>query len=67
MADGDWRVYSNKKGRSVFEANRDTVTPVWTPFEPPVFASQVRLVPFSVHPRIVCVRFELHGCQDNSE
>ena len=38
-----------------------------TILDPPVFANTLRLIPYSVHPRIVCLRFELHGCKDQSE
>lgn len=47
----------------VFNANRDTVTSNWVGFDPPIFASQIRVVPHSKHPRIVCMRLELLGCQ----
>ncbi|KAK9499604.1 hypothetical protein O3M35_002619 [Rhynocoris fuscipes] len=29
---------------------------------PPVFASQIRVLPYSVHRRTVCLRIELIGC-----
>ena len=51
----------------IFDANKDTVTPVFTTFDPPLFADQIRIIPFSVHPRIICLRFELHGCKDESK
>lgn len=51
----------------VFDGNSDTNTAVLTRFEPPIFASELRVVPFSKHPRTVCLRFELHGCKDKSE
>ena len=38
-----------------------------TVLDPPVFASTLRLIPYSVHPRIICLRFELHGCKDQSK
>ena len=51
----------------IFTANTDTVTASMTALEPPVFAAALRLIPYSVHPRIVCLRFELHGCKDQSK
>ena len=34
---------------------------------PPLFATQIRVLPHSVHRRTVCLRIELKGCQDDSE
>ena len=65
---GSWRNYTDRKGDSVFSGNTDTMTAVFTELDPPVFvATSMRIIPFSVHPRIVCLRFELHGCRDKSE
>ena len=54
--------YQNKKGLSVFPANKDTFTEVVTKVEPPIRATKIRIIPFSYHPRTVCMRVELLGC-----
>jgi discoidin domain receptor family protein 2 len=54
--------YSNKKGLSIFTANKDTFTEVATMLEPPIRATRIRIIPFSYHPRTVCMRIELKGC-----
>ena len=51
----------------IFNGNSDTTTPIYTHFDPPIFGNEARILPFSVHPRIVCLRFELHGCRDSSK
>ena len=51
----------------VFNGSRDTITPVYQSFSPPISASQIRVVPFSQHPRVVCLRLELHGCRESSK
>ena len=51
----------------IFRGSRDTITPMYAGFEPPFQASQVRVIPFSRHPRVVCLRLELHGCTDTSK
>ena len=51
----------------VFNGSRDTITPVYQSFSPPISASQIRVVPFSKHPRVVCLRLELHGCKESSK
>jgi len=60
----EWRLFADKRGEQIFEANSDTTTSAVTALEPPVAADAVRLLPFSVHPRVVCLRAELRGCKD---
>ncbi|XP_059092604.1 discoidin domain-containing receptor 2-like [Tigriopus californicus] len=62
----EWKVYSNQKGKRIFQGNSDTLTPRYTVLDPPIFGSHVRIIPHSIHPRIVCLRLELHGCLDQS-
>jgi discoidin domain receptor family member 2 len=54
--------YVNKKGLTIFLANKDTFTEVTTRLEPPIRATKIRIIPFSYHPRTVCMRIELKGC-----
>lgn len=34
---------------------------------PPFWASKIRFLPYSVHPRTVCMRVEIYGCYWNGE
>ena len=47
----------------VITGNQNTYIAVMRELRPPIIARGIRLVPFSNHPRTVCMRFELHGCQ----
>lgn len=29
---------------------------------PPIIAQKIRIIPYSTHPRIICLRVELYGC-----
>jgi discoidin domain receptor family protein 2 len=55
-------LYQNKQGLKIFPGNKDTFTAVDTVLDPPIRASRVRIIPFSYHPRTVCMRVELRGC-----
>jgi hypothetical protein len=44
--------------------NTDTTTPVYRPLEPPIIASKIRFVPFSIYARTMCMRVELFGCDN---
>jgi len=59
----DFKDYVNGAGVDLFTGNRDTYSEVETRLEPALIASRVRIVPFSYHPRTVCMRVELKGCK----
>lgn len=59
----DFSDYKDSSGVELFTGNRDTYTEVETRFEPALVASRVRIIPFSYHPRTVCMRVELKGCK----
>lgn len=42
--------------------NSDTSSVVTHTLMPPVFASKIRILPHSIHPRTVCIRVEIKGC-----
>lgn len=42
--------------------NFDTVTAVYRSLDPPIIASKIRLVPYSLQTRTICMRTEIHGC-----
>ncbi|KAK2586843.1 hypothetical protein KPH14_009781 [Odynerus spinipes] len=62
----EWRRYKRWNNQEVFPGNSDTSTVVSHNLVPPIFASQIRILPHSVHRRTVCLRIELKGCQDTS-
>ncbi|ROT86071.1 Discoidin domain-containing receptor 2 [Penaeus vannamei] len=47
---------------TILQANKNQYMPVKNELVPPIIASKIRFVPFSPHPRTVCMRVELHGC-----
>nr|CAD7195781.1 unnamed protein product [Timema douglasi] len=47
---------------TILSGNSDTSTVVSHRLMPPMYASQVRILPYSVHRRTVCLRAELRGC-----
>ena len=59
----DFEDYRDSKGVDLFKGNRDTYTEVETELEPSFQASRVRVIPFSYHPRTICMRVELKGCK----
>ncbi|XP_043505182.1 discoidin domain-containing receptor 2-like [Polistes fuscatus] len=62
----EWRRYKRSNNQEVFPGNSDTSTVISHNLVPPIFASQIRILPHSVHRRTVCLRIELRGCQDTS-
>ena len=65
----EWiEVKDKKTGNVVIRANKDTHSKVEMALEEPVITRMVRILPVSKHPRMVCLRVELMGCdrQGNS-
>lgn len=60
----EWRHYKHWDNKEVLTGNSDTSTVVSHRLVPPIFASQIRILPHSEHRRTVCLRIELRGCQD---
>ena len=59
-----WREVRDKETKSVvIRANRDTHSKVEIVLEEQVMTRMVRIVPVSKHPRMVCLRVELLGCE----
>lgn len=61
-----WRRYKRWDNNEVLVGNSDTSTVVTHNLIPPIFASQIRILPHSEHRRTVCLRIELKGCRDTS-
>ncbi|XP_069672630.1 discoidin domain-containing receptor 2-like isoform X2 [Periplaneta americana] len=59
---GEWKQYSRWDGKQILSGNSDTATVVSHRLMPHVYASKVRVLPYSVHRRTVCLRVELRGC-----
>ncbi|XP_014484292.1 PREDICTED: discoidin domain-containing receptor 2-like [Dinoponera quadriceps] len=62
----EWRRYKRWDNKEVLAGNSDTSTVVSHKLIPPIFASQIRILPHSEHRRTVCLRIELKGCRDTS-
>ncbi|KAK4872341.1 hypothetical protein RN001_014370, partial [Aquatica leii] len=57
-----WVVYKDSRGEKVLTGNSNTYLVVRQRLELPFVASKVRFIPYSEHPRTVCMRVELYGC-----
>ncbi|XP_063234140.1 discoidin domain-containing receptor 2-like [Bacillus rossius redtenbacheri] len=58
----EWKEYSRWDGKKILSGNTDTSTVVSHRLMPALFASRLRVLPYSVHRRTVCLRVELRGC-----
>ncbi|CAL4141734.1 unnamed protein product, partial [Meganyctiphanes norvegica] len=58
-----WVTYKDGQGNELLEGNSNTYLAKSATLQPPVIASRVRFVPFSNHPRTVCMRVEVFGCK----
>ena len=59
--------YRNRSGSEVFPGNVNPYGVAATRLDPPIVADKLRVVPVSNHPRTVCMRIELLGCNHTSE
>ncbi|XP_008199917.2 epithelial discoidin domain-containing receptor 1 [Tribolium castaneum] len=57
-----WVIYKDSRGEKVLTGNSNTYLVVRQRLELPFIASKVRFIPYSEHPRTVCMRVELYGC-----
>ncbi|XP_024084780.1 discoidin domain-containing receptor 2-like [Cimex lectularius] len=57
-----WVVYKNTRGQKVLAGNTNTYLVVRQDLDLPFIASKVRFIPYSEHPRTVCMRVEIYGC-----
>lgn len=46
----------------IFQGNQNTYMAELREVKPPIIARRLRFVPFSSHPKTVCMRVELYGC-----
>ncbi|XP_064648959.1 discoidin domain-containing receptor 2-like isoform X3 [Lineus longissimus] len=54
--------FRNRRGQEIFQGNTNTYLAELREVDPPIIARKIRFVPYSTHPRTVCMRVELYGC-----
>ena len=59
----EWKEESNKAGEVVIKANTDTFSKEKILLEKGVRTTRLRIMPISDHPRMICLRVEILGCQ----
>ncbi|OXA57431.1 Discoidin domain-containing receptor 2 [Folsomia candida] len=59
---GKWVPYKDHIGRTILKGNVNTYTENQQQLNPPIIASKVRFIPYSLHIRTVCMRVEVYGC-----
>ncbi|KAL6259702.1 hypothetical protein P5V15_009617 [Pogonomyrmex californicus] len=62
-----WHQYKDLKGKKVLRGNSNTYLVEKQKLDLPFIASRVRFVPYSQHPRTVCMRVEIYGCIWNQD
>nr|XP_045589566.1 discoidin domain-containing receptor tyrosine kinase B-like isoform X2 [Procambarus clarkii] len=58
-----WTTYVSGHGEELLEGNTNTYLAQTSQLSPPIIAARVRFVPYSDHPRTVCMRVEVYGCR----
>ncbi|XP_020292195.1 uncharacterized protein LOC109858901 [Pseudomyrmex gracilis] len=60
-----WHQYKDLKGNKILRGNSNTYLVEKQKLDLPFIASRVRFIPYSQHPRTVCMRVEIYGCAWN--
>ena len=60
---GQFAPYSDLHGDQVMAGNTDTYSVAEVKMLPPVVTHRIRVIPYSMYQRSVCVRIEVMGCQ----
>ncbi|XP_052828814.1 discoidin domain-containing receptor 2 isoform X2 [Octopus bimaculoides] len=60
---GQWLRFRDRAGEEVFRGNQNTYRAELRGVSPPIIAKRIRFIPYSEHPRTVCMRVEMYGCQ----
>ncbi|KAL0280485.1 UNVERIFIED_CONTAM: hypothetical protein PYX00_001759 [Menopon gallinae] len=63
---GKWLRWRGRNRKEILEGNTNTYTEKEQRVDPPIRATKIRFVPYSVHMRTVCMRVELLGCRSNN-
>ncbi|KAL4717797.1 hypothetical protein ACJJTC_000946 [Scirpophaga incertulas] len=59
---GKWTRYRTADGQEIMIGNTNTYLEKKNHLDPPMWASRIRFIPYSAHPRTVCLRVEVYGC-----
>ncbi|PVD21718.1 hypothetical protein C0Q70_17518 [Pomacea canaliculata] len=60
---GHWHRYRDRNAEEVFKGNENTYLAELRTVSPPIIAKRIRFIPYSQHPRTVCMRVEMYGCE----
>lgn len=60
---GQWLRFRNRGGDEIFPGNQNTYRAELRGVSPPIIAKRIRFIPYSEHPRTVCMRVEMYGCK----
>ncbi|KAK7504484.1 hypothetical protein BaRGS_00004350, partial [Batillaria attramentaria] len=60
---GHWHRFRNRESTEVFRGNENTYLAELRTVSPPIIAKRIRFIPYSQHPRTVCMRVEMYGCE----
>ncbi|XP_064615973.1 discoidin domain-containing receptor 2-like isoform X2 [Liolophura sinensis] len=60
---GEWMRFRNQRGEEIFQGNDNTYLAELREVYPPIIAKRIRFIPYSRHPRTVCMRVEIYGCR----
>merc|ERR1711971_218910 len=59
--------YVTSEGEKILEGNKNTFSESKIVLDTPIVASKMRIIPYSHHPRTVCMRVEFLGCLEDAE
>ncbi|CAH1786141.1 unnamed protein product [Owenia fusiformis] len=59
---GPFKRFRNRQSQEVFNGNTNTYIAEMNDVKPPIIARRIRIVPYSLHQRTICMRVELYGC-----
>jgi len=59
--------YVTSEGEKILEGNKNTFSESKIVLDTPIAASKMRIIPYSHHPRTVCMRVEFLGCLEDAE
>merc|ERR1711971_1488206 len=59
--------YVTSEGEKILEGNKNTFSESKIFLDSTIVASKIRIIPYSQHPRTVCMRLELLGCLEETK
>ncbi|ALC38374.1 CG34380 [Drosophila busckii] len=57
-----WQRWKNTQGKEILSGNINTYSEVENALQPIIFASKIRIYPYGIYDRTVCLRAEIVGC-----